>query len=114
MRTLADDVKANAPHIFADPRAAMHWNAASGMASEAGEVNEWYKKYYFHGHPWNADTEAHLMKEHGDLMWYLMLGCFANGWDPAAILQMNIDKLKARYPDGFSTERSLHRAAGDV
>lgn len=114
MRTLAQKVAENDPTIFADPRAAMHWNAASGMASEAGEINELYKKYYFHFHPWNESFEEHLKKEHGDLMWYLMLGCYANGWDPAEILAMNIEKLRARYPDGFSPERSMNRKAGDV
>ena len=114
LRTLAEKVRKNDMTIFADPRAAMHWNAASGMASEAGEINELYKKYYFHFHPWTDSFETHLKKEHGDLMWYLMLGCFANGWDPREILQINIDKLAARYPEGFSPERSMNRAEGDV
>lgn len=114
MRTLAEDVEKNAPHIFADPRAAMHWNAASGIASEAGEINEIYKKVYFHGHPLDEATMVHLKKETGDLLWYAMLNCFANGWDPREILAMNIQKLKARYPEGFSTERSMNRASGDI
>ncbi len=114
MVTLAEEVKNNAPHIFADPRAAMHWNAASGLASETGEINEIYKKAYFHGHPLDEATMIHLKKEQGDLFWYCMLHCFSNGWDPREILQMNIDKLKARYPDGFSTERSMNRVEGDI
>lgn len=114
MRTLAQKVIDNDPSIFANPRAAMHWNAASGLASEAGEINELYKKHYFHFHPWSPEFEEHLKKEHGDLAWYFALSCYANRWDPAEILQMNIDKLKARYPDGFSTERSMNRAPGDV
>lgn len=114
MRTLAEDVKANAPYIFADPRAAMHWNAASGLGSEVGEILEIYKKVYFHGHPLDEATMYHLERETGDLMWYVMLQCFANGWDPAEILSMNIQKLKDRYPEGFSTERSMNRAKEDI
>lgn len=114
MRTLAENVKDNDPAIFANPRAAMHWNAASGLASEAGEINEIYKKVYFHGHPLDEATLIHLKKETGDLMWYLMLQCYANGWDPAEVLLVNIEKLKARYPSGFSTERSMNRARGDI
>lgn len=114
MRTLAENVKNNDVGIFSDYRAAMHWNAASGIASEAGEINEIYKKVYFHGHPLNDETLLHLKKETGDLMWYVMLNCFANGWDPAEVLQVNIEKLKARYPEGFSTERSMNRAPGDI
>lgn len=114
MRTLAENVKNGDPAIFADPRAAMHWNAASGLASEAGEINEIYKKVYFHGHPLDEACMEHLKKEQGDLLWYCMLNCFANGWDPREILAMNIAKLKARYPDGFDTERSINRAEGDI
>lgn len=114
MRTLADNVRDGDPDIFGNSKAAMHWNAASGIASEAGEINEIYKKIYFHGHPFNEATMEHLKKEQGDLLWYCMLNCFANGWDPREILQMNIDKLKARYPEGFSTERSINRKAGDI
>lgn len=114
MRTLAEDVMQNDEHIWNDPRAAMHWNAASGMSSETGEINEILKKFYFHHHPWTDAMEIHLKKETGDLMWYIMLFCFSNGWNPAEILQMNIDKLKARYPEGFSTERSINRVIGDI
>lgn len=114
MRTLAPNVRANDPQIFIDPASAMLWNAASGMASEAGECNEILKKVFFHGHPFDESTKIHLKKETGDLMWYTMLMCFANGWDPAEVLQVNIDKLRARYPIGFSTANSLNRAKGDI
>jgi NTP pyrophosphatase (non-canonical NTP hydrolase) len=114
MRTLAPRVEEGDLTIFADPRAAMHWNALSGLASEVGEINEIYKKHYFHFHEWTEETEIHAKKEVGDLLWYVMLLCFSNGWDPVEIMQVNIDKLKARYPEGFSTERSVNRSADDV
>lgn len=114
MRTLAVAVQQNDAALWLDPRSGMRWNAASGMASEAGEINEIYKKLYFHGHPFDEACATHLKKEYGDLLWYVMLGLFAEGWDPAEITALNIAKLKARYPEGFSTERSMHRAPGDV
>lgn len=117
MRTLADEVRENTGAVLcklSGGRAAMRLNAALGVASEAGEICEIYKKFFFHGHDWSPETEVHLKKETGDLFWYLALQCFANGWDPREILQMNIDKLAARYPEGFSAERSLHRAEGDI
>lgn len=89
-------------------------NAASGLASEAGEINELIKKRFFHNHPWTPETQAHLKKELGDNIWYWALMCWAHGIDPAEVLAMNIAKLKARYPDGFSTERSINRKPGDL
>jgi NTP pyrophosphatase (non-canonical NTP hydrolase) len=114
MRTLAPVVEANDPNIFADPRSAMIWNAASGLASETGEINEILKKVFFHGHEMDTATVIHLKKETGDLLWYIALLCHAMGWNMADVLQTNIDKLRARYPEGFSTERSINRAAGDI
>lgn len=89
-------------------------NAATGIASEGGEINELIKKHFFHFHPMNYDTIAHLRKEVGDAFWYLALICHAMRWEPAVVLAVNIAKLKARYPEGFDPERSLHRAPGDV
>lgn len=114
MRTLAPNVKAGDPQIFADPRSAMFWNACSGLASEAGEINEIFKKVYFHGHPFDADCQVHILKEMGDLMWYFALLSFVMQLDPTEILKINIEKLVARYPDGFDTERSMNRAPGDI
>ena len=52
--------------------------------------------------------------ELGDVAWYLALASYAIGYDLETILQMNVDKLKARYPHGFTCEESLHRKEGDV
>ena len=46
--------------------------------------------------------------------WYIAIGAEAIGYDLETILQMNVDKLRARYPDGFSAEKSLHRKEGDI
>ena len=86
-------------------------NAALGLCGESGEVADIVKKFRFQGH--DLDFE-HIAKELGDISWYLAVGAYAIGYDLETILQMNVDKLKARYPDGFSTDRSLHRDKNDV
>lgn len=86
-------------------------NSALGLCGESGEVADLLKKYHFQGH--NLDLD-HVAKELGDIAWYLAVGAYSIGYDLEKILQMNVDKLKARYPNGFSTDRSLHRAENDV
>jgi NTP pyrophosphatase (non-canonical NTP hydrolase) len=85
-------------------------HAMHGMIAELGEVNGIYQKVY-QGHELD---EEHLKKEIGDLLWFIAEYCTGNGWFLGEIAQMNIDKLKARYPEGFETERSLHRQKGDI
>ena len=86
-------------------------NSALGLCGESGEVADLVKKHLFQGHDLDFD---HIAKELGDVAWYLAVGAYAIGYDLETILQMNVDKLKARYPDGFSTDSSLHRAENDV
>ena len=86
-------------------------NSALGLCGESGEVADLLKKYHFQGHDLDFD---HIAKELGDIAWYLAVGAYSIGYDLETILQMNVDKLKARYPDGFSTDRSLHRDKNDV
>ena len=86
-------------------------NAALGLCGESGEVADLVKKHSFQGH--DLDFE-HIAKELGDISWYLAVGAYAIGLDLESIFRMNIEKLEARYPDGFSTDRSLHRDKNDV
>ena len=86
-------------------------NSALGLCGESGEVADLVKKHRFQGHDLDFD---HVAKELGDIAWYLAVGAYAIGYDLETILQMNVDKLKARYPDGFSADRSLHRDKNDV
>jgi NTP pyrophosphatase (non-canonical NTP hydrolase) len=85
-------------------------HAKSGMVAEIGEFHGLYQKHY-QGHEINRD---HVKKELGDLLWFIAEYCTALHWSFGEIAQMNIDKLKARYPDGFDPEKSLHRAEGDI
>lgn len=59
-------------------------------------------------------SSEHMAKELGDVAWYLAISADAIGYDLETIFQMNIDKLRARYPDGFNAEHSLHRRANDI
>lgn len=86
-------------------------NACFGLSGEVGETNDMIKKWIFHDS--ELDIE-HLKKEIGDVMWYVALLCDSFGFDLDEILEMNIDKLKARYPDGFNTYDANHRKDGDV
>lgn len=61
-----------------------------------------------------CQCKAHLAKELGDVAWYLAVTAHAIGYDLETVLQMNVDKLRNRYPNGFEKERSLHRQEGDV
>lgn len=81
-------------------------NGALGLTGEAGEVSDMIKKHIFHGHDLNRDE---LVKELGDCAWYLALLCNAIGISLEDVLITNIEKLKRRYPEGFSSEASINR-----
>lgn len=91
-------------------RAQQELHALHGMASEVGELHGIYQKFY-QNHPLNHE---HAQKELGDLLWFIAEYCTANGWDLSDIAIGNIEKLRARYPEGFDPQRSLHRAEGDI
>lgn len=86
-------------------------NAALGLSGEVGELNDMLKKWIFHEK--QLDPE-HLKREISDVCWYLALMCDSFEFSLDEIMQINIDKLKARYPEGFDTYRANHRQAGDV
>lgn len=86
-------------------------NTGLGLSGEVGEFNDMIKKWIFHEK--ELDIE-HAKKEAGDICWYIAMLCESFGWDLDEILQMNVEKLKARYPDGFDVEKANNRKAGDV
>ena len=85
-------------------------HGAFGLASEAGEVCGILQKVY-QGHEFD---DEHMKKELGDCMWMIAEICTALDFTLDDVMQTNIDKLKARYPDGFDPDKSLHRKDGDV
>ena len=82
-----------------------------GLAGEAGELIDLFKKWLFHEKPLDED---HAKKELGDCLWYIAEIAYCFGWDLDEVMQMNNDKLIARYPEGFSADLSNHRKDGDI
>ena len=87
------------------------FNACLGLSGEVGEFNDMIKKWIFHEKQLDIN---HAKKETGDICWYLAMLCESFGWSLDEIMQMNVEKLKARYPDGFDIERANHRMDGDI
>ena len=81
-------------------------NGVMGLNGEAGECIDIVKKHLFQGHDLDRD---HLIEELGDCAWYLAVASEAVGVSLGEVLQRNIDKLKARYPEGFDKARSVNR-----
>ncbi len=89
--------------------------AALGICAEGGEFTEVVKKIIFQGKPVNEDNIFHMKRELGDIMWYVAQACMALDTDFNEIVEMNVEKLKARYPGGeFDVHHSENRVEGDV
>lgn len=84
--------------------------AAIGLSTATAKISDQIKKLTFHGHPWTAEKFEKLVEELGDVLWYVAATAKALGWELEEIARINTDKLKARYPDGFSAERSINRS----
>ena len=85
-------------------------NGVMGLCGESGEVIDIVKKWLAQGH--ELDEEK-IKKELGDVAWYLAEVAYALDTSLEEVLAANIEKLKKRYPEGFDTEKSIHRTAGD-
>ena len=86
-------------------------NSVMGLCGESGEAIDIVKKWLAQGHELDR---AHLAKELGDVAWYLAEAATALGIPLEDILRANLDKLKARYPEGFSARNSIERAGDDL
>ena len=85
--------------------------ATMGLSGEVGELNDMIKKWIFH----KSDMDiTHAKKELGDILWYVACMAESFGWSLDEIMKMNIDKLKARYPEGFDIDRANHKEKYDV
>lgn len=81
-------------------------NGVLGMCGESGEIADMFKKRAFQGHDLDMEEVA---KELGDVLWYVALAAHAAGYELDTIMQMNVAKLKARYPEGFRVGDSVNR-----
>ena len=89
--------------------------AALGLTAESGEFTEVIKKIILQGKPYNEDNVFDLKRELGDICWYLAQACMALDTTFDEIIEMNVDKLKARYPGGeFDVHNSENRKEGDL
>ena len=89
--------------------------AALGISAEAGEFTEVIKKIFLQGKSYNEDNVFHLKRELGDICWYIAQACMALDTTFEEVLQMNYEKLSARYPEGtFDIFRSENRVEGDL
>ena len=86
-------------------------NSVMGLCGESGEAIDIVKKWLMQGH--DLDKE-HLIKELGDIAWYLAEAATALDVPLETVLQGNLDKLRQRFPNGFSTEASVHRKKDDI
>lgn len=84
---------------------------ALGLAGESGEAADHIKKYLGHGHELD---KAKLLKEMGDVVWYVAVLADRLGFSLQQVAQVNVDKLAARYPNGFNVQDSKNRKASDT
>lgn len=81
-------------------------NGSLGICGEGGEIADIVKKYKFQGHGINLKEMAY---ELGDILWYCAILAEGIGYPLEKVMEMNIEKLQKRYPDGFSAEKSINR-----
>ena len=87
-------------------------SAALGLSGESGEIADHVKKIVYHGHPLDEETRDKIAKEIGDILWYCAMASRGIGIDLAEIARMNVEKLRKRYLEGFTTGQSLNRPHG--
>ena len=81
-------------------------NSVMGLCGESGEAIDIVKKWMAHGHELD---KKHLAEELGDVAWYLAEAATALDMNLEDVFQANIEKLKSRYPEGFSSRNSCIR-----
>ncbi|HUM43277.1 MAG TPA: nucleoside triphosphate pyrophosphohydrolase family protein [Fervidobacterium sp.] len=81
-------------------------NGLMGLNGEAGEAIDVLKKHKFQGHQLDRNK---IIEELGDVLWYIAETCEGLGVSMEEVASFNIEKLKNRYPDGFSSDRSINR-----
>ena len=97
---------ADVPHLL---------TAALGLTAESGEFTEVVKKIILQGKPYNEDNIFHMKRELGDICWYIAQACMALDTTFDEIIEMNVEKLQARYPGGsFDVHKSENRKEGDL
>lgn len=79
-------------------------NAVEGLAGEAGEIGDLWKKLKFHNKELSEENRQKLVDELSDVCWYAMQAAIALDVDMDEVIRHNVEKLRARHPHGFSPE----------
>ena len=104
---LAESARTMSPDIHRNSVKVETLHGIIGVAGEAGELLDAAKKALFYGRPLDLEN---LQEEIGDVLWYLAAIIRSEGWTFEDLMQQNIDKLKIRYPEQFTTEAAFARA----
>lgn len=105
-KTYQEKVLSTASAAITESKNSMLLNGALGMCGESGEVADIIKKHLFQGHALKTDK---IREEMGDVLWYIAVMCEALDVTIEVLMNENIAKLEARYPGGFSAEKSINR-----
>lgn len=81
-------------------------HGAMGLCTEAGEIQDLLKRTFFYGKTFDP---INLREELGDMLWYVALICNAMDWSLEQIMQQNLAKLQARYPEQFTDHHAVNR-----
>lgn len=85
-------------------------NTALGLTGEGGEFGDLVKKLRFHGHPFTDEVRTKLIKELGDVLWYVAQGCLALEICMSEVAEINIRKLTDRHRGNtFSEAASINK-----
>lgn len=101
-----NDIGVNVPKLI---------TSYTGICAEAGEYAEVVKKILFQSKPYTEENIFHMKREVGDILFYLSMACEALGFSIDEAMEMNVEKLSARYPSGtFDGYFSENRKEGDL
>jgi NTP pyrophosphatase (non-canonical NTP hydrolase) len=103
-RTCLPDYKELSAHMFPLKQHIVH--AHLGLSSETGEIGDCLKKHFIYGQPLDY---LNLIEECGDILWYVSIMVSACGSTMEQVMEMNIEKLKIRYPEKFTEELAAKR-----
>lgn len=81
-------------------------HAGIGIATESGEFLDALKKTVFYG---KELDKVNLKEELGDVLWYIAIAMDELGTDFETEMNRNIEKLSARYPEKFTSEKAMNR-----
>ena len=89
------------------PYEAICSNMCMGLAGETGETVDIFKKHIYQGKDLDIND---VIEEIGDILWYIANLCNVNKITMKECMESNVEKLRKRYPNGFSIKDALERA----